>query len=310
MDINLVTLTTSIMSYTIEANTSMFSVTDGRVVERLRETFEQDPRWRVGLWEGQTVAWPRQGDRELWTSAFGGYQSTFGATARGLFRFQERPAAHPWQTSELVARNAAGTQAMKVKGWKVSQGPWEGQTAAAFTVDGPGVSFEMHEIAPQLGLQATQAALRDVTLRAQMVTDQVARGELQRSTLAMVPRGEPRIGDPYAFVTVSGDAVEVRGRVNPGEPGWIWVRLVDPRGERWHEEEVAVWTAERIGWDAQPTVVSYFQSTVPQAMGLFPEGTVEVWFRADKTAEVRKVAQFPYRLLAPTSASPLQGIEQ
>ncbi|HCH61966.1 MAG: hypothetical protein CL927_19240 [Deltaproteobacteria bacterium] len=293
-DLDLVTLTSSTQTFTIEADTRMFTATDPRVGRRLQLAFEFDPRWRVGLWDGQPVAWSRQADTAGWHTPWGGYRQGEGHTIRAMFRFAQRPADHPWSASGLVARNEAGTLVMQVMAWKVDRGAWQGQHAAAFTIDGNSLSLEVHEIASELTLTGTQRALRSASLRTKAIADQVERDHLQRTGLAMVPPGEPRLGNPFAEVRNIEGQLDIRGRVNPGAPGWIWLRIVDAESQAWNEEAVAVVTAERVGWDANPSVVSYFQSAIPELDSAPESGTVEIWFHPDDSTEVKALGTFPF----------------
>ena len=303
-ELDMVTLTSSTQTFTIDADTAMFSATDPRVAARLQAAFQYDPRWRVGLWEGQTVAWARRADAQGWAAPWGGYRAEGAGAIRTLFRFDTRPPDHPWSASGLVARNPAGTHSMQVMAWKVDRGPWADQTAAAFTIDGEAMSLEVHEVAPKLTLAGTQKDLQQATLRTKAIADQVGRGDLQRTALAMVPKGEPRIGDPFVQVTRTRTGLDVRGRVNPGAEGWLFVRVRDADGRPWQPEAVAVATAERVGWDANPAVVSYFQSDVP-AGGTPPlRGTVELWFHPDAAGPLRRLEALPFEAGPPAPPPP------
>jgi len=296
VDIDFVTLNTTTQTFTIDSDTAMFPVVDPRVGFRLQAALEFDPRWRVGLWEGQTAAWPRGADKLGWGAPWGGYYKVQGVTSRSLLRFDKRADDHPWSASGLVAHNAAATKSMKVRGWKVDDGAWAGQMAASFTIDGAAVSFEMHEIAGQLTLSASQGALQRVTQRAKAIAGQLGGGNLQRHSLAMVPPDEPRLGEPFIEIRRAADAssIDIRGRLNPGSAGWIWVRIIDRDGRLWAEEVLAQATAERIGWDTNPEVVSYFQSMVPTASVAPASGTAEVWFQGDDGAPIRQALSIPF----------------
>ena len=186
--------------------------------QRLRLAFEFDPRWRVGLWEGQPVAWARQADSAGWSAPWGGYRQVDALTIRSMFRFAPRPSDHPWSASGLVARNEAGTRAMQVMAWKVDRGAWLNQHAAAFTIDGNGLSLEVHEISSNLTLTGTQNALRQASLRTKAIADQVEREHLQRTGLAMVPPGEPRIGNPFVEVRSIDGTLDLRGAESTRAP--------------------------------------------------------------------------------------------
>lgn len=300
-DIDFVTLKSTVQTFTVDSDRPMFPVTDLRVAARMKAALEFDPSWRVGTWEGQTVAWKRGADEKGWATPWGGYLSTRGVTARTLYRFDKRPEEHPWSASGLVARNAAATQSMKVRGWKVDAGQWTDQMAAAFTIDGMGVSFEMHEISAQLSLVATQAALQQATMLAGTIAGQLAGGNLQRSSLAMLSADGAEIGDPMVSVERSArfGGLDIRGRANGGGPGWLWVRLIDLDGEVWSEAVVAQCTAERTGYDTNRQLQAYFQSVVPTS-GVVPGGgTAEVWFQSDDGAAPRMLVRAPFVLDPP-----------
>jgi hypothetical protein len=110
----------------------------------------------------------------------------------------------------------------------------------------------------------------------------------------MVPQGEPSLGSAFVMVTPTESGLDVRGRVNPLRTGWTWVRILDRNGTPWEEDLVAVATAERIGWDANPDVVSFFQSTVPDSSGAPASGTVEIWFTADDSEDIDKRGEFAF----------------
>jgi hypothetical protein len=95
-------------------------------------------------------------------------------------------------------------------------------------------------------------------------------------------------------LTIQDAQLDVRGRINPGAPGWTWVRILDAAQKPWNAPAVALTTAERVGWDTNPSVVSYFQSTVPFDTPPPETGSVEVWFHPDGSATVQKLASFPF----------------
>ena len=110
----------------------------------------------------------------------------------------------------------------------------------------------------------------------------------------MVPPGEPRIGNPFVEVRAIDGTLDLRGRINAGAPGWIWMRMLDESGQAWNEATVAVATAERVGWDTNQSVVSYFQSVIPVATGAPTTGIVEVWFQPDGSDDVKILGSFPF----------------
>lgn len=276
-------LATSTTRFRIEADVGMFGATTPEVAEALLAGLAMDPRWRVGLWEGQTVAWERQPAGKSWRVPLGGYhrRSPQGPTWRGQLRFAERPAEHPWSASELVGHNAPEDKVLTVAGWRVTGSDWDGQQAAALAIDGPGVSLEIHELAGELALTETARLLRSLTVRVAGVVELGQRGDLPASRRAFQLSGEPALVAQNIDLQAKDSTVQLSARLNPGAPGWTFVRIVSNTGVPWHEDEVVVLSAERIGHDTSPDVAFWYQATLPRFEGLPDQGRVEVWFRPD-----------------------------
>lgn len=295
-DLNLTQLSRSTTRFRVEAERAVFERLDAALMGPLIDTFARDPRWRVGLWEGQTVAWPREPRGSTWHSPWGGYLRAEDRTVRAMMRLGPRPAGHPWQDSPLVGHNGPTDRELQVIAWRVDQGPWAGQQAAAVSIDGPGLSLELHELAPELTLSETARLLGALASRVQTLADIQARGDLQRSRTAFLPAGEPSTAAAGLRVTRGAGALEVAGRLNPGGPGWTWARLRDADGAVWQEARVTVATAERLGWDANPEITAWMQSELPLE-GLAPaRGVVEAWHLPDAGGPPRMTGSWPYEL--------------
>lgn len=295
-------LATTSTRFRIEADVAMFGATSPEIADALLAGMAQDPRWRVGRWEGQTVAWERQKVQDRWVVPVGGYHQRGGGTTtwRGQLRFDERPADHPWSASSLVGHNAPEDKILTVAAWRVSGSDWSGQQAAALAIDGPGVSLEIHEIAQDLGLVETARLLRNLTVRVKGVVDIAARGDLPASRRAFQPPGEPVLEAPWLQVERQEDGdLQFSGRVNPGAPGWVWVRLVDSDGVVWRDGLVTPTTLERAGFDASTDLSFWFQAQVPVSGAVPSTGVAQLWFRDDADASVRKVVEAPFQLSPP-----------
>lgn len=307
-------LATSTTRFRIEADVAMFGATSPEVADALLSGLALDPRWRVGRWEGQTVAWERQPQGKHWLVPLGGYhrRSPAGPTWRGQLRFDQRPAAHPWSASELVGHNAPEDKVLTVAGWRVTGSDWDGQQAAALAIDGPGVSLEIHELAHELALTETARLLRSLTVRVAAVVELGQRGELPASRRAFQLSGEPALVAQSIALEAQESTVQVQGRLNPGAPGWTFVRIVSDKGFPWHEDEVVVLSAERIGHDSSPDVAFWYQSTLPRWEGLPDRGRVEVWFRPDTASAESPLKQLftvDYDHRSPPGGAP-PGIER
>ena len=109
----------------------------------------------------------------------------------------------------------------------------------------------------------------------------------------MLPKGEPARAMPELLLASPGPGLlEVWGRVNPGEPGTTWLRLLDPALAAWEEAAVGAGTAEVIGWSADPRQQFYFQSVFPVPAGDRFSGTAELWFRPDASGPPTRLAAF------------------
>lgn len=103
-------------------------------------------------------------------------------------------------------------------------------------------------------------------------------------TATQIPADEPRRGDaPELWLWSPGpQTIEVRGRANPGRPGWTWVRVLDAAGAPVDEAAFAAGSRERIGWSSSDDALFYLQGRFPVAAGPAFAGTAELWFAPDK----------------------------
>ncbi|MBL8617803.1 MAG: hypothetical protein JNM72_19495 [Deltaproteobacteria bacterium] len=247
-----------------------------------------DPRWRVRLAGGQALACRLPGrDETAGPGAYVGAPSPTGGAPTRLWRtclrFGARPADHPWSTSPLVSHNSPEQRDLKVAAVQLDAAPFAGWQSAALTIDGPGLSVELHEVAPKLDMAQTAAALGDLQARLGSLDMALRRENPQRAALATLPGGEPKITVPTLICTKDATgALRIEGRVNPGAPAWVFARALDAAGRPITTLDAALGeaTLARAGGSGEPNTAWAWGAQVPPAMS-GGVAAVELW-----TAEV------------------------
>jgi hypothetical protein len=104
----------------------------------------------------------------------------------------------------------------------------------------------------------------------------------------------PQLVGPTAVVSLDGPSgsgvLEVSGRIDPGERGLLWVRVLDAQGVAWEEAAVAAGTLEEPGWSTREWVGFYYASQFPVPPGPAFEATAEVWFHGASGSTRRLLA--------------------
>jgi hypothetical protein len=232
----------------------------------LLATLAADPRWRLSGSPGALVATLRAQTSLGWTAPVGAFHDAGGV----LWAAAVWPGAGPGWSGPLVQAHDAKTTHVSMAPATINVAPWVGRKATAVVVRGIGASYGVYEAGgnDRPRTEAALSALGDALWAVENAGDLAAR---DGGAGAMLPRGEP---GALAKVVVAG--TDVRGRVNPGEPGWVWLRVM-AGGAPVDEVAVAAATRERVGWSADPAHGFLMQSTVES----LPAGAVEVWFDAD-----------------------------
>lgn len=243
-----------------------------------------DPRWRVRLVGGQALACrlPSRDEAEG-PGAYIGAPGAAGAPPSRLWRtcvrFGARPADHPWSTSPLVSHNSPEQRDLKVSAVELDAAPFSGWQSAALTIDAPGLSVELHEVAPKLDMAQTAAALGELQARLGSLEMALRRENPQRAALATLPGGEPKITTPTLTCTKdSGGGLRIEGRVNPGAPAWVFARALDTAGRPITALDAALGeaTLARAGGSGEPNTGWAWGAQVPAAQsgGI---AAVELW---------------------------------
>lgn len=280
--------------FTLGGDLSPLERIDAAELPTLTEHLAANPRWRLTRWEGALVAFRRVEDSRLGrTLGWAGYHSTDDATWRSLLRLSARDPASEWSRSPLVGRFRPTDSSLKLQAW---QPPGEGRydwRAAALEANGPVVSLEIHEEARNLELTRTAEALREA-MRALLNFDQFKEeGDAAQAPWGWLPPGEPSPDPAGLWLTpLSGQGLDLRGRLNPGGAGWTWARITDGQGRPWQEELVAAATLERIGWSASPAQTFWFQGRIPTEEPLPAGAVVEAWHQAEGDTEPRRIGRW------------------
>lgn len=266
----------------------------------LRASFEADPRWRVSLDQtgGQgAIACLRAGGSGDWTARPDAYleerpspEAPLVALFRACVRFGARPPEHPWTTSPMVSHNSPGQRDLTVTAVQLHQEGLAGWQSAALTIDAPALSVELHELSPTLDLHSTARLLSELQQRISSLAMALSRPNPQRAALATLPAGEPVLGAPtLRCLRPAEGRLRVRARLNPGEAGWVWARLMREGGGPdavIDEEPWARATAERMGGSAEAGTTWSFDAQLDFA-ALPPNAAVELWFQPDTAAPIR-----------------------
>jgi hypothetical protein len=296
--LDLKSLVRSKLDYDLTMETSVLSELDADDAEALLVHLAADPRWRVYNDGSVLVAARRSQDRSGdWTVSASGYHDDDGAPWRILLRFDGWPAAHPWATSELVARAKASAGRAHLGGFVPANSVYEGNVITAMSVESDLVSLDVYESGPQEARPRTAAALSEVpplVYNAQVLGDRLRKSGHER---LMLPKNEPsRTGTSVELVDAGAGQLDWRARVNPGEPGWVWLRITDG-DQAWDEVNVASGTREASGWSSAPDAAFFAQSRFTAPAGPAFDATAEVWF-LPTTGDARELARVPVRVPA------------
>jgi len=266
--------------------------TDAAVVHR---HLAADPRWRVGVWDGAVVAFQRTGGSVGgWTVPRHGYHMEPDSIWRTGIRFSPWSVRSPWSSEEFVTRVPATQTLLNLRSFKLAEGPGAGMRTTALTVEGRALSVDVFEATTGTNIDVTATALYDVPRTVSQIVAQ--REAVQRGGFdpAEMPCSEPAEHmQPHVDVSSPGAGLlEVKGRINPGRPGWTWLRIVDEQRRAWETTAVAAGTREAVGWSPDPDTQFYFQSQFAVSPGRPFPATAEVWFAEDATQRPERLAAF------------------
>lgn len=151
--------------FTVQA--ALPSLAGAQDTAKLQATLEADPRWRVGRWGEDLVAWRRCRQPDgTWAASWAGYCTADGGE---------------WRVMLVLTGTAPEDADAAADGsFKVRAGPSapEGWRSGTLRAAGPGAWLEIHERATELTLQQTATALAtlDGELRGLLATEPTGPG--------------------------------------------------------------------------------------------------------------------------------------
>ncbi len=201
-----------------------------------------DPSWRLCEYDNAIVAFEREHgavDRD-----------GFVGHTRVLFRFTAWDRELPWAGGAPIARVPADHATITA--------PVFGDPArVAIAYEGLDLTLEVLDTGDFERARGALAAASAMT------------------TELLGERAPPPPGAEGLAVTRTNRGIDIRGWIDPGQPGWTWLRLVRNDGTVLHEDAVAIATREALGF-GQP---SYLQAEVPLPPGPGFKGRAEAWIR-------------------------------
>lgn len=280
--------------FTLEVDPSGVAALDEAHAAAVMDMLAADPRWRVTRWEGGEMALARaQGEDEAWTVPVSGYLGDGSARLwRTAVRFGPRGPEDPWASSSLVARAPPHGPTVAGLGWRMGEGAWKGWWVSALVVQGPLGALEIHELSPELDLDQTATAIQRVPPYLEALAA-VSNSGVRVVTTLLSSREPAKVPAALTFQPMGEGEWELRGRLNAGQRGWTWVRVMDPAGLPWHEEILGPASLERLGWGEDPAGMFYLQSRLRLPEPPPPGGLAEAWFVGDDGGPPRLLGAFP-----------------
>jgi hypothetical protein len=260
------------------------------IQKSLFEVFAADPRWRVTEEDGAMIAYLRVADGAGWSVPRSGYhRSADGATWRVDVRAGAWDPTSRWLTSPYVKHLPPGIGKARMTSWVMADPAMRGLHASAMSIESPGVAVDLFEAGGAVDRPHTSAGLVQAQQTIMTVVGAAAYFAREGGAAARVPAAEPAAPGVVLVTAPSAGTLDLRARVNPGVPGWTWVRLVSDRGP-WNDAAVGAGTRERVGFSSDPTRGFYMQSAFPAPQGPGFTGTAEVWFKPDDGGPARKLS--------------------
>ena len=285
--LELTSLTWSHVRFTISADTAALSTIDAAHADALQQHLCADPRWKVHRRSGVLTAEKRTRLGSAWRLPPSGYHEDSERMWRIAVRFDDRDPDATWAESELVSLAQAGDPTITVNGTPLL-GEQDGQLATAIVVEAPQLAVEIFEAGPEGDRRITAKALGSIPVVLPGVSaERVATSGFDPSWMSAV---HVRSGEASAALQPSEAGFsEVTGWLNPGGPGWTWLRLLDAEGLPWQDEVVPAWSTERIGWGDG---LFFFQAIVPTPEPVAAV-TAQIWHLPDGEQAPVKLLEWP-----------------
>jgi hypothetical protein len=289
------TLVTRTVSYALPLDLGALSTVSA---EDAAAALAPDPRWRVGVEHATVVATRRRDLPEgAHTTSRTGYHRDESGVWRVALRLGPWTDGDPWADAPMVSRVGADAPRVQLEGHALEGAGFHGLTGTALAVEGTEVGLTVFEAGPDDERRHTEAALGEIAPLVRDIVRSAATVRADGFDPLALPRGEPEAGLPSIAIGLLPDGtLEVRARVNPGRPGFIWMRFLDTRGRPWEEATWAESTVERVGWSRDASAKFYAQSAVPVPPGPGFSGSVEIWFQALDGREPERLGAFLARI--------------
>lgn len=279
--------------FTISVDTSALDLVTQADQDLYLRQLAADPTWRVTRRDGIPVALKRERSGQHWFVGRTGFHHDDTSTRRTLLRFCPWPEEHEWARSALASHVDASTPEKVLTAFTLHAEPWRGRKATALAVEGEVLALDVFEADADGDLAATVDALGELPMWTEGLSTRLGTVASRGYDPLFLPRDEPTRDRAWASLSTPGEGqLDLNGRINPGEPGWLWARILDQDQRPWAEEEVAAGTLERIGFSHQPEETFWFQGSFPVPEGEGFSGTVVLWFQPD-AGPVRRLAAFP-----------------
>lgn len=296
--LDLSTLSRHQITFDLSFDRTPFDAVTLPIQRSLFEVFSADPRWRVTEEDGVMVAYLRVADGAGWTVPRSGYhKAADGAAWRVDVRAGLWGASSKWLTSPYVKHLAPGAGKAHMTSWVMADPAMRGLHASAMSIESPGVAVDLFEAGGSSGRPYMSAGLVQAQQTIMTVVGASAYFAREGGAAARVPAAEPSTPGQIVVSAPSSGVLDVRARVNPGVPGWTWVRLVSEHGP-WNDAAVGAGTRERVGFSPDTARAFYLQSAFPVPQGPGFAGTAEVWFKPDDGGPIRKLASSPVNVPA------------
>ncbi len=291
--LDITAMTRSKTWYTFEVDAAYLADVDEEGARLVMRTLAALPGWRVHEGPTGVVASLRDGDGFVSRS---GYHIEGRTAWAASVRATPMTASSTWRTVSQVGRASPSDSSVKLLGMPISTGPFQGAWTSAFRVEGPVMSFGIHELGDEddraRSARALGAVGRTLDLAASM-TDMVATDGVRGMYL---PAGEPGTAPSLEIRSPREGWLEVRARVSPPSWGWTWIRLVVD-GKPWEEGPVGSGTRERVGGGVEGSYF-YLQGEFPVASGPAAAAEAEVWFTSASSEAPMKLTSFPVSIPA------------
>ncbi len=253
-----------------------------------------DARWRLIQRDGALVAYRRESRGREHHLDWSGYIRRPKEVWTTAIRFDEWSQEGAWATSPHVVVTPATASSLSVNTFFLDTDDMYGWETTAITIEGEGLFVDIYESGKRGGRDRTATALGEVLGYLGGLGQDPQRIDTDGYHRWFMPRREPsKDGDSIELSTQGRGTLTVQAHVNPGRPGWTWVRILDDQLRPWEETALATGTRERIGYSGKAGESFFLGVTIPVPSSPKFSGTAEVWFMADGAEAPERLTALP-----------------